>query len=206
MSDLFQPVRDFEEKIANYTGFLYGVAVESCSAALFLSCLYKNIQGAEVNVPSKTYPSAVFCINHAGGVPVFDEKMNNWQEVGYYELGDTGIIDSAKYIKRGMRDCFHSYNLVCLSFHAKKNIPIGRGGMILSDDIDAVEWLRMARHDGRHDKTPLKEDNITVMGWNFLMTPEQASRGLSLMDNIRDGGKITTEDYPDVSRYKIWNG
>ena len=34
-------------------------------------------------------------------------------------------------------DTFH-----CLSFHIRKHIPIGKGGMILTDDKKAYDWFK----------------------------------------------------------------
>jgi dTDP-4-amino-4,6-dideoxygalactose transaminase len=36
-----------------------------------------------------------------------------------------------------------------LSFHRRKHLAIGRGGMILTDDAEAAKWLRLARYDTR---------------------------------------------------------
>jgi dTDP-4-amino-4,6-dideoxygalactose transaminase len=37
---------------------------------------------------------------------------------------------------------------VCFSFYATKNLPIGEGGMVTTDDPDRAEWLRSARLHG----------------------------------------------------------
>ena len=37
---------------------------------------------------------------------------------------------------------------VCFSFYATKNLPIGEGGMITTDDADKAAWLRRARLHG----------------------------------------------------------
>jgi dTDP-4-amino-4,6-dideoxygalactose transaminase len=34
--------------------------------------------------------------------------------------------------------------LQVVSFQIKKRIPIGRGGIILTDDFEAYKWLKMA--------------------------------------------------------------
>jgi len=70
-------------------------------------------------------------------------------------------------------------DFTCLSFQYSKHIPIGRGGMILTDDKKAVEWFRVMRNDGRRE-IPKERDNVKLIGFNFYMTPEQAARGLSL--------------------------
>jgi len=205
MNDLFQPVRDFEEKMAEFTGFKYAVAVASCSAALFLCCLYKQVARLNpVEIPANTYPSVPAGINNAGGRVRFRWDDGRWQMTGFYQLGNTGIFDSARYIGRDMDQLFSSAHLICLSFHARKALPIGRGGMILTYDKDAADWLRCARHDGRTDGVPLCDDEIKMIGWNLLLTPEQASRGLSLMGNLKDKNNLVFEDYPNLSKAKIW--
>jgi dTDP-4-amino-4,6-dideoxygalactose transaminase len=89
----------------------------------------------------------------------------------------------------------------CLSFHYSKHIPIGRGGMILTDDKKAVNWFRVMRNDGRRE-IPKELDDVKLMGWNFYMTPEQAARGLSLY-YWRIHGKKDPKDidmgYTDIS-------
>ena len=39
----YQAVKDFEQTIAEYAGAKYGVAVESCTAALFLALKYLKV-------------------------------------------------------------------------------------------------------------------------------------------------------------------
>ena len=88
-------------------------------------------------------------------------------------------------------------SFMCLSFHAKKLLPIGKGGMILCDNINAVNWFKKARYEGRSEK-PYVDDNINSLGWNMYMTPEQASRGLSLLMNY----KKIVKDQPEIPMYK----
>ncbi len=163
-------IRQFESTIAEYCGSPYAIAVESCSAALFLACLYHEVK--EVTIPSKTYFSVPFGIQHAGGTVKFVDKK--WK--GAYQLKPYPIIDSAMRLKK---DMFKTGFMHCLSFQYSKHLPIGRGGMILTDDLNAVEWLNVMRNDGRQE-IPKDKDRVKLAGWNFYMTPEQAARGLSL--------------------------
>jgi dTDP-4-amino-4,6-dideoxygalactose transaminase len=78
---------------------------------------------------------------------------------------------------------------MCLSFHIKKHLKIGKGGMILTDDPDAVIWFKKARYEGRSEKL-YHEDDIDMLGWNMYMTPQQASHGLSLMQNYPSRRKM----------------
>lgn len=163
-------IRQFERTIAKHCGAPYGIAVESCTAALFLSCKYLNVK--DVIIPKKTYFSVPMSIIHAFGRPIY--KDIDW--VGSYQLEPYWIIDSAMRFKRNM---YLKNTFCCLSFHYAKHIPIGRGGMILTDSKKAAKWFRLMRNDGRRE-IPKDRDYVKLLGWNFYMTPEQAARGLSL--------------------------
>lgn len=178
-------IRQFEKTIAKYCGAPYGIAVESCSAALFLCCLYLKIK--EVWIPKRTYYSVPFSIIHAGG----EIRFSNLRWKGAYQLKPYPIIDSAIRFKKNMYIPGFFY---CLSFHYSKHIPIGRGGMILTDNKKATRWFRLMRQDGRRE-IPKEKDKVKLAGWNFYMTPEQAARGLALF-YWRVYGK---KDLPDIN-------
>ena len=202
MNDAYQIVRDFEQAMSEFTSAPYAVTVESCSAAIFLCCKYLYSQGSlnEVEVPKYTYPSVPSSIINAGVKVRFIDL--SWQSQGYYVLKPTPVIDSAKRLERGMYQDFHGM-LVCLSFHGKKHLRIGRGGMVLTDQKCIESWLKCARFDGRHEK-PLHQDTLTMAGWNMYMTPEQAARGLEQLQWIGDGGILTPDPYQDLSKYKFF--
>lgn len=163
-------IRQFESTIAKHCGAPYGITVESCTAALFLSCLYLKVK--EVTLPKKTYFSVPMSVIHAGGSVRYEDL--NWR--GAYQLKPYPIIDSAM---RFRKDMYIKGQFLCMSFQYSKHIPIGRGGMILTDSKKAAEWFRVMRNDGRKE-IPKEKDHVKLMGWNFYMTPEQAARGLSL--------------------------
>lgn len=191
----YQIVKNFEETMAKYTGAPYAVAVESCTAAIFLCCKYLKVN--EVTIPKRTYVSVPCSIIHAGGKVNFENLR--WR--GAYQLKPYPIWDSAKRLTSGM---YTSGNYLCLSFHAKKLLPIGRGGMILTDNKDAVKWFKMARFDGRHEIT-LEEDHFDIIGWNCYMTPEQAARGLLLATFLPEHNEDPPEEeYNDLSQYKMY--
>jgi len=201
MSKAYQVVRDFEECVAKYCGSPYAVALESCSAALFLCCKFVNVgELDEVVIPHRTYPSVPSSIINAGGRVGFSNIM--WQHDGYYYLGETGIVDSAKRMSKNMYSWFSS-SFVCLSFHGKKCLPIGRGGMVLTDSKEAYEWLRWMRFDGRHEES-LETDTLVGVGWNMYMAPTQATRGLELMQWIKDDNIMEPDFYPNLSMYEFY--
>ncbi len=173
----YKIVKQFEEEVADYTGAPYAISVDNCTNALFLVCKYLEVQ--QVTIPSKTYLSVPQSIIHSGGEVIFDtsEETNNWQ--GIYQLKPYPIYDSAK---RFTSDMYIPGSFMCLSFHIKKHLKIGKGGMILTDSEDAVKWFKQARYEGRNEVL-YHEDDIKMLGWNMYMTPQQASHGLALMQN-----------------------
>lgn len=198
MGKAYEVVRTFEEEIASWANAPYAVAVESCTMAIFL-CL-KYLQPDVVSIPKYTYPGVAMSVRNAGCKLVLDNR--DWQ--GMYLLEGTKILDSALRFRKNMYVSGHFH---CLSFHYKKLLPIGRGGMILLDDCRAYQWLKMARFDGRKE-IPLCEDNATILGWNAYMTPEQASRGLCLFESMKNKNlpdlKMEEQGYPDLTTWEVF--
>lgn len=65
-------IAEFEQKIADYTGANYAVAVSSGTAALHIACLAAGIgDGDEVITTPLTFAASANCILYCGGKPVF---------------------------------------------------------------------------------------------------------------------------------------
>jgi len=192
----------FENKVAKFAGAEYGVAVDCCTHGLFLSLLFYRDVLKMVNefieIPSYTYCSVPMQIRHAGYTP----KFADYQWSGKYQLKPFDIWDGAVRWTEGMYEGgFH-----IVSFQLKKRIPIGRGGMILTDDPVAAEWFRKMTYDGRDLTIGYMEDDFQYLGYHYYMTPEDAARGIILMDQIPkknlDSGNNTT--YSDLSTKKVF--
>jgi len=190
----------FEEAVAEYTGAPFAVAVDSCTNALFLCLKYLKAEGMEIEVPKKTYLSVPMSIIHAGANPIF--KDLEWS--GIYQLKPLPVYDSAKRFTSGM---YIPGSFMCLSFHIKKFLSIGKGGMILTSDIDAVNWLMKARYEGR-SQVNYKEDDIKTIGWNMYMTPQQAAHGLCLLQNYPEHMADLEEagGYKDLTTNTLFRG
>ena len=195
----YKIVKMFEEEIAHYTGAPYAVSVNNCTNALFLCCQYLRVK--EVTIPSRTYLSVPQSILQAGGTLNFDDNLK-WE--GIYQLSPYPIYDAAK---RLTSDMYIPGSYMCLSFLIKKHLKIGKGGMILTDNLEAVEWFKRARYEGRSEVS-YHEDNIDTEGWNMYMTPDQATRGLMLMQNYAQHMPDNPEDppYRDLREFKLFEG
>lgn len=200
---------EFEKELCRYTGAPFAVAVDNCSNALFLCLKWLNVDGKEITIPSRTYPSVPAEIIHAGGKVIFAEHHSKVLR-GEYLLYPTNIIDSSL---RFTADMYDVGKLMCLSFTGPyKHLKLGKGGAILTDDENAYKWFKKARFSGRSECSYHEDDFDVnpVIGWNFYMMPEIAARGLLLMNQFYnfDGSKKHNEDialpYPDLSKFSLW--
>lgn len=188
----------FERMIASYAGSKYAVSIDSCTNSMFLCLKWLNASG-RICIPSCTYVSVAQAIIHAGCSVDFREI--EWS--GTYRLDPYPIVDGATRFTKGMYDpgTYH-----CLSFHIKKILPIGKGGMILTDDLEAVKWFKKARYEGRDISKNYENDNIEIIGWNMYMPPEQAAYGIQkfieLPEYNKDCGGSTR--YHDLRRHEIF--
>ena len=198
-TDPWDVVDTFEKKLAEYGGSKYAVAVDSCTDAMFLCLKYLNANGV-VEVPKRTYVSVPCTINHAGCSVKFVDR--EWS--GAYKLDPFPVYDAATRMRKGMyvKDSYY-----CLSFHRRKHIPIGKGGMILTDNEDAYNWFKVARYEGRHMDRLYKDDYFEVVGWNMYLPPEQAAKGLYLFENIDDDNDDLESSgiHKDLSEYGIYD-
>lgn len=65
-------VKEFEDKVANYVGAKYAVAVSNGTAALHMACFAAGIkEGDEVIVSSMTFAASANAVLYCGGTPVF---------------------------------------------------------------------------------------------------------------------------------------
>lgn len=184
--DPYDIVDLFEKKVADFAGARHGIAVDCCSHGIFLCLKYLQAQGT-ITVPNQTYVSVPMQIRHAG----CEVKFQPIKWTGRYRLDPYPVYDAAvRWCENMYTDGFH-----VTSFQIKKRIPIGRGGMILTDDTEAAAWLKRARHDGRNMQISYVEDSFDMQGWHYYMTPEDAARGILLMDAIPGS-------FPDSASYK----
>ena len=192
----FDVVEKFEVEVALYAGSKYAVAVNTGTSALFLSFVYERKRHPEVDtvvMPAHTFVSVPMAAIHAG----YKVNFVDYEWKGVYMIDPLNVTDGALRFKKRM----YSGGLHCLSFHARKVLNIGEGGMVLTNDHDAYQWMRKARYSGR--SAPLYDiEYIDMLGWQCYMTPEKAARGLHLMDYIGEGGEQEME-YADLRKIKV---
>ena len=198
---------EFEKELCRYTDAPHAVCVDNQSNALFLALMYDDVKGKEVTIPCRTYPSVPCEIIHAGGKVKFESMVGNTLK-GAYQLKGTRVWDSALRFTAGM---YIPNSFMCISFTgAYKHLKLSKGGVILTDDYNAMLWFKRARFSGRRECS-YHTDNFDMLGWNFYMMPELAARGLLMISQFYDavtGERKSNPDleipYPDLSKYKIY--
>ncbi len=193
----FRVVRDFENAIAKFYGAPYAVAVDSCTHSIELCLRYKEVK--KIILPKHTYLSIAFLAQKIG--IDLEWKDENW--VNYYYLGETSIIDAAVL---WARDSYISGTLMCLSFQYQKHLSLGRGGMILTDNKKERDDLKRMSYDGRDPDIPWRDQNISMIGYHYYMTPETAQLGLDkLPEAIKtEPKKWVMQDWPDIQKMDIF--
>jgi perosamine synthetase len=95
-----------------------------------------------------------------------------WQPIGYCDGETTGDV-------------------VCFSFHPRKIVTTGDGGMITTHRADYDQQFRLLRQHGmdipdtvRHQANQVLVESYPVMGFNYRLTDLQAAVGLAQLDRL----------------------
>ena len=198
----FNKIKEFENKIAEFYGAPYAVAVDCCTHGVELCLRYQNL--SYINCPTRTYISIPFLANKLGiGLNWIDIDWKDYYYVNN-EPNFTPIIDAAVLWKK---DSYIPGTFMCVSFQFRKHLSLGRGGMILFDNEEDALELKKMTYDGRHPDIPWREQNISTMGYHYYMTPETAELGLQKLPKAIETEPVqwTIDDWPDVSKMEVFN-
>lgn len=192
----FNVITEFENKIADFFGSPYAVAVDCCTHGVELCLRYTKSD--HISVPKNTYLS----------IPFLAEKLNinrEWRYedwVDYYYVTDK-IIDAAVLWKS---NSYIPGTYMNVSFQFRKHLALGRGGVILTDDKKAAEILKKMSYDGRDPNVLWRDQNINMIGYHYYMTPETAQLGLDKLPKAIETKPVqwTIKDWPDLTQMDIF--
>jgi dTDP-4-amino-4,6-dideoxygalactose transaminase len=101
-------------------------------------------------------------------------------------------------------------HFTCFSFHPRKSITTGEGGMVMTDDPRAAEYLRRLRSHAastsdlwRHQSGTTDLEEYRELGYNCRMTDVQAAIGLVQMRKL---ASILSERRQLARRYSLLLG
>jgi dTDP-4-amino-4,6-dideoxygalactose transaminase len=201
-------VREFEENFAAYVGAKYACSANSASSLICLS----NVKCPSIfEIPSIipiVVPNAIIRSTEPKAsrkAPYFLVRDNVGWVGGSYTICNsksTGmkVIDSAQKVERGQfKNEANPKDWMIFSFYPTKPVGGCDGGMIVSDDKDAIDWFRLATLNGTSPSHNNWERKICFAGWKMHINSIQA-------DMANENLKRLDEKYEKLKRIRdIYN-
>ena len=162
-------VTDFETEFCKYVGAPYGCAISSATNAIFLLLLNKN---TTVTLPSML-PAVVAnsVVNSGNKIEFVDDS--SW--VGHSYTLHENIIDSAQRVDRNQyTNESKRGDVMFFSFYPTKPVGGIDGGIVVSDNKDLIDWIRMASMNGMRYSTDSWDRVQEFPGWKMYMSSSQA--------------------------------
>ena len=219
-------VKEFEDRIAEYLGVKYAIAVTNCTSALHLALLSIGVkEGDEVLVADYTFPATGHAVLYCRAKPIFvdidlktynihpesieekitertkaiipvhtfgqpaemDEIMNIAEDYNLKVIEDTACALGAKY-KNTYAGTIGDVG--CFSFHARKGITTGEGGMVITDNKTLAAKIRnlsvfgMTSAWDREKSTGFIIPEFTEVGYNYKMSDITAAVGVAQLRKL----------------------
>jgi dTDP-4-amino-4,6-dideoxygalactose transaminase len=145
-----------------------------------------DIEDVKKKITSKT--KAILIVHQIGMPADIDEFTSLCKENNLILIEDAACAIGSSY--KGRKIGAHS-DLVCFSFHPRKVISTGDGGMIATSKIEFADRLKLLRQHGmsindrvrHHSKSIIFEDHLEI-GFNYRMTDIQAAVGLKQLEKL----------------------
>ena len=148
-----------------------------------------NLEPADLEAAIGPRTKAVVVL-HYGGFPCDMQAVHDLAaRHGFLVIEDAAHAPGATW--RG-RPCGALGLVGCFSFFSNKNLPVGEGGMIVTDDAELAERLRLLRSHGmttltweRHRGHASSYD-VVAQGFNYRLDELRAAMGLRQLRRLPD--------------------
>jgi dTDP-4-amino-4,6-dideoxygalactose transaminase len=142
-----------------------------------------NIDPACIERAITTRTRAILLVHQVGLPAALDEIQAIAREHGLVVVEDAACAVGAEY--HGERIGRPHAAIACFSFHPRKVLTTGEGGMITTSDDDLAARMRRMRQHGmsvsdlaRHGATRVTAESYDELGYNYRMTDMQAALGM----------------------------
>lgn len=204
----FAVVAEFEKKIAEFFGAPYAVSVDSATHGMEL-CL-RLLKAKEILVPRNTYLSVPMLADKLGIRLRWHYEGWNWQDRymiascfdkltgAWYDVYDAAVL--------WRKDSYVPNSMMSVSFQYQKHLGLGRGGIILLDNILHWQLLKKMSYDGRLPNIPWRDQNVDSIGYHYYLQPETAALGLEKLPGaiVTEPRKWKLEDWPDLTKMDVF--
>lgn len=160
--------------------------------------VFSDIDVATYNLDPRRVEEAIsprtkaILVVHQVGLPAeMGELLAVAKKHGLFVIEDAACAIGSKYdgalIGRPLG------TMACFSFHPRKILTTGEGGMITTNDEKIAEKLRRARQHAmslsdvvRHSARQIVTETYDEVGFNYRMTDMQAAIGITQLDRLDD--------------------
>lgn len=227
--------KEFEDKLAEYIGCKYFVALNSCTAALHLAIQSLNLpKRSKVLTTPITFVSTNHAILYNELEPVFCDVERTTGNIDAVQIqnacenydikaiivvhigGYSADMESINKIAKNfnipvIEDCAHAFgaiykgrkvgntdNICCWSFQAVKNLPIGDGGAIstnnkeLYDNLMKMRWLGIDKDTVQRssDSAYKWQYDVPMLGYKYHLNDISSAIGIVGLETIDKNNEI----------------
>ncbi|MCC6353834.1 MAG: DegT/DnrJ/EryC1/StrS family aminotransferase [Verrucomicrobiae bacterium] len=149
-----------------------------------------NMDESRVEAALTSRTRAIMAVHQVGHPAQMDVIADIARRHGIGLLEDAACAAGSEF--RGRRiGCNEWAPIVCFSFHPRKLISTGDGGMITTSDAGTAASLRALRQHGmsvsdlsRHGSKTVVTEEYSVLGYNYRLTDVQAAIGLAQLGRL----------------------
>ena len=167
-------VQKLENQIADFVGAKYACSMHSATMAIFLCLMEEESQTIEIPaIIPPVVPNAILCAKHS---VVYRDDID-WVGSSYilHEFPDYKIIDSAQQLEKNQfKKQANDEDLMIFSFYPTKPVGSIDGGMVVSNDYEKIQKLKILSRYGMTDNKNSWERKILLPGWKMYMNSMQA--------------------------------
>lgn len=145
-----------------------------------------DVKHAESLITERT--KAIIIVHQIGMPADIDAFQKLCSKYNLKLIEDAACAIGSSY--KGKKIGFHS-ELVCFSFHPRKVITTGEGGMIATSNEDYLKRIKLLRQHGmsvndrmRHESSKILFEDHLEIGYNYRMTDFQAAIGIKQLEKL----------------------
>jgi perosamine synthetase len=172
------------------------IATANCIVHAGATPVFVDVDSSTYNLDPNAIEGAVthrtraILVVHQIGLPSsVAEICDIASHYGLAVLEDAACAIGSEY--RGRRIGFPHTSVACFSFHPRKVLTTGEGGMITTADRDVANRLRKLRQHAmstsdlnRHTSSQVVIERYDEVGYNYRMTDLQAAIGLAQLERL----------------------
>jgi dTDP-4-amino-4,6-dideoxygalactose transaminase len=150
-----------------------------------------NIDPAGIERAITARTRAILLVHQVGLPAALEEIKEIAHRRGLAIVEDAACAIGAEY--RGERIGRPHAAIACFSFHPRKILTTGEGGMITTADEDVAARIRRLRQHGmsvsdlaRHGSSKVMAESYDEVGYNYRMTDMQAAMGMVQLRRLDD--------------------